>query len=541
MEESRRERIDQLFAAWDRSDSPGCALGIYRDGQTIYSRAYGMAQLEHGIALTPASVFHLASISKQFTAVTIGLLARAGRLSLHDDIRTYVPELPGTAPITFRHLIHHTSGLRDQWDLLRLAGWRAADLKTSGDILMLLQRQRGLNFPTGTRFQYINSSYTLMGIAVERITGQSLRQYAAENIFQPLGMRSTHFHDDFHELVPNRAQAYCRDASGRLRIDIPAYETVGPTSLFSTVEDFACWERNFLEPTVGDADFIAQLLTPGTLDDGRPTSYGFGLVLGEHRGLDTVEHAGGDAGYRAHFLRFPGPRLAVALFCNFADMVPGQLARQVADICLEEELGAAGASARQVSLPGGRATGVYELPEETLDRLCGTYRETISGITSRVESRGGCLFLLAPGNEEYELVPAGEHRFRFLAVDVACHFELDDSGQPRRITVNHGGAETAVLERVADAEPAPAVRAADYVGTYDSGELDVRYVVEADGVALALRRGKLGTSHLRPLAPDELASRGRLHLRFVRDDHGQVTDMIVSTERVWNVRFRRCR
>jgi CubicO group peptidase (beta-lactamase class C family) len=542
MESSWQERIDQLLAPWNRPDSPGCALGVYRDGEMRYSRGYGMAHLEHGVPITPATVFHIASISKQFTAIAIGLLARSGQLSLDDDIRTYVPELRAPSPITFHHLIHHTSGLRDQWDLLRLAGWRSQDLRTTSDILRLLQRQDALNFPTGTRFQYINSGYTLMAIALERITGKTLRAYAAEHVFAPLGMSSTHFHDDFHEIVAHRAQAYCRDAGGGLRIDNPAYETVGPTSLFSTVEDFLCWEGNFLSPRVGDEAFLRQVLTPGMLDDGRPTNYGFGLVIGDYRGLETVEHAGGDAGYRAHFLRFPGARLAVAMFCNFADLVPGQLARQVAEICLASEPSAHAAPPRGAPMSSGGIDQDLDTPAALdADRLRGVYRESISGITSRVEARDGRLFLLAPGGEDYELVPAGERRFRFLGIDVECRFEHDQDGHPTKIVVNHGGAETAVLLRVVDDGPAPELQAADYTGTYHSDELDVRWIVTARGDELVLDRGKLGSTPMQPLSRDELSGRGRLHLRYVRDEAGQCTGMFVSTERVWNVWFQRLR
>lgn len=543
MEAPWRDRIDQLLAPWNREDSPGCALGVYRDGEMIYSRGYGMAHLEHGVPIRPSTVFHVASISKQFTAFAIGLLARSGQISLDDDLRRHVPEVRAPSPITFRHLIHHTSGLRDQWDLLRLSGWRSQDLRTTGDILRLLQRQTALNFPTGTRFQYINSSYTLMAIAIERITGKTLRAYSAENIFEPLGMRNTHFHDDYHEIVPHRAQAYCRSAGGGLRIDNPAYETVGPTSLFSTVDDFILWERNFLSPSVGDDALLREILTPGALDDGRPTNYGFGLVIGEHRGLPTVEHAGGDAGFRAHFLRFPGQRLAIAMFCNFADLVPGQLARQVAEICLAKQLGAGAggdvpATGRGLD-PDARAGADDAEDGAELDGLTGVYRETISGITSRVELRGGRLFLLAPGGEDYELVPAGDSRFRFLAVDVECRFERDPDGRPVKIVVNHGGAETAVLARVADEGPAPEVRAAEYTGTYHSDELDVRWTVASHGDELVLDRGRSGSVAMRPLARDEFSARGRLHFRCVRDAAGACTGMFVSTERVWNVWFQR--
>lgn len=531
------EEVDLRFAAWDRPESPGCALAVYRDGEIVYQRGYGMAHLEHGVPITPRTVFHVASISKQVTAFLTALLAREGRLALDADLREYLPELPAGPAITLRHILHHTSGLRDQWDLLSLAGFRAADLKTTGDILRLATRQKGLNFDTGTRFQYINTGYTLLAVAIERVTGRTLRQAAEEWIFGPLGMRGTLFQDDHREVIPHRAQAYSRDGAGRVVIDMPDYETVGPTGLLSTVEDFARWERNFLDPTVGDAELLRLVATPGLLDDGRPTSYGLGLVAGTYRGLPTLEHAGGDAGYRAHFLRFPEQRFAVAVFANFGEVQPGKLAHEVADICLagllSEESGAG-----DVLAWAGRALGLGSLSAEELESMAGPYREATGGIHFRVEHRGGRLFLIAPGEIEYELAPLGQGRFRFLGSDVDCLFQRPEGASRWRIAVFHGGAETASCEQVDAAAPGLDGQAAAYAGAYWSDELEALYtVVDRDG-ELFLERPRSAPAALRVQAPDQFSDGpGRLHLRFLRDAAGQVEGLTVSAERVWNVRF----
>ena len=257
------DSIDAVFRSWDTPDSPGCALGIVHDGALAYTRGYGLANLEYGIPITPASVFHVASVSKQFTAAAIALLAREGKLTLDDDVRRYVPELPAySAPITLRHLILHTSGLRDQWDLLYLAGWREADLKTNADVLALARTQREVNFRPGTAWAYSNTGYTLLALVVERVTGQSLRAYADAALFQPLGMAATHFHDNHREVVRDRAYAYAPKGD-RFEISIPNFDTVGATSLFTTVEDLARWATNLFEPRIADRDFIAQLCYTG--------------------------------------------------------------------------------------------------------------------------------------------------------------------------------------------------------------------------------------------------------------------------------------
>lgn len=531
------KQLDSLFQAWDNALSPGCAVGVYSEGDLLYKRGYGIANLEHEIPITPSTVFHVASLSKQFTAMAVGLLARSGRISLDDDIRQYIPELPRGPEITFRHIIHHTSGLRDQWDLLRLSGWRHADIKTTADILRLAARQTALNFQPGTRFQYINTGYTLMSIAVERVAGMSLREYAEQNIFKPLDMRHTFFQDDHRRIIKNRAQAYSSDHDGHLMIDVPAYETVGPTGLFSTIEDFAHWERNFLSPTVGDEEFIGQMLNSGTLADGKRLSYGFGLIGGHYRGLEIAEHAGGDAGYRAHFLRFPGEQLAVAIFCNFSELKPGQLARQVVDILLDGRFPAGSSDDKGMTAWAGRAAGLPSLSTHELENRCGSYRDSLSGTTCRIEDRGGRLFLVPEAGGEYELMQIGPERFRFLDADAECLFKPDAGGQSSRMIVSYAGEVTADCVRL-DEEQSVDWQAAEYVGIYQSGELDGQYSIESSNEGLMLRHAKFGPCALSLLRRDEFScSDEGLHIRFVRDEDGRVSGFSLNAERVWNIGF----
>ncbi|WNG31926.1 serine hydrolase [Cystobacter fuscus] len=537
MNDATREQIDDLFSAWSHPEGPGGALGIYQDGELVYARGYGTANLEHGVPITPSTVFHVASLSKQFTAMAVGLLARSGHIALQDDIRRYVPELAEGPPITFRHIIHHTSGLRDQWDLLRLAGWRTSDLKTTDDILRLASRQKAQNFPPGTRFQYINTGYTLMAIAVERVTGLSLQQYAEENVFRPLGMRHTCFQDDHQRLIRGRAQAYSREADGRWRLNVPAYETVGPTGLLSTIEDFARWERNFLSPTVGDEDFIHQCSRPGAFDDGRPLNYGFGFILGKYRGLAVAEHAGGDAGFASYYLRFPEKRLAVAIFCNAGEMRPGLLTRQVADILLAGHFEEEAPQERHLPSWAGRAAESAEPHSRELERVAGLYRDQWSGTTLGVEARGGRLFLVPSTGGTYELLPAGPGRFRFPDVDAECHFTPEAENTASRLNVTHAGQTTAVCERIEVAEKGPE-SLAEYVGTYQSDELDVRYTLTVSGESLMLRREKFAEARIQFTSKDDGSTSGNgVHLRFVREDQGRITGLLLNAERAWNIHF----
>lgn len=333
--------IDALFEPWTRSDGPGCAMAATRDGRILVERGYGMADLEQGTAIRPHTVFNMASVSKQFTAAAILLLAQDGVLSLSDDVRLYVPELTDYGrPITLRHLGHHTSGLRDHPVLLALGGWNWVDAVPDRRLLDLIARQKALNFNPGDAYAYSNTGYFLLALIVERTTGRSLGQFAAERIFEPLGMRHSRFYDDRRMIMRNRAVGHVRTEDGRPGVWRPTYEVVGDGALLTTVQDMALWEANLVEPRLGrdPGALIQQLVTPGRLNDGATTDYGFGLGVGEYRGLATVEHGGGIPGYATYMLRFPDQRFSVQVQCNQGGLPARRLARSVAGLFLADHM-----------------------------------------------------------------------------------------------------------------------------------------------------------------------------------------------------------
>lgn len=334
----QRIKLNGLFAQFN-NNTPGVAVAVVKEGQTIFQGGFGMSNLEHDIPIKTDSIFHIASISKQFTTMAIVLLAQQGKLSLDENIRKYIPEVPdfGT-PITIRHLAHHTSGLRDQWALLDLAGWRAEDLKTNDDVLDLVSRQQDLNFTPGEEYLYCNTGFTLLAILVDRVSGKSLREFAEEYIFQPLGMFSTHFHNNMSEIVRGRTQAYVPYRRESFRISIPNFNTYGATSLFTTVEDLALWSLNFEHKKIGGEEGISMLLTKGVLNSGKEIDYALGILHGTYKGLKTLGHGGADAGYRSNFLMFPEQDLTIIIFANLSMANPGSLSRQVVDILLEDKL-----------------------------------------------------------------------------------------------------------------------------------------------------------------------------------------------------------
>ena len=331
-------KVNKLFAEWDRPDCPGCALAIIKDGQIIYKHGYGIANLEYNIPITPSSVFYVGSIAKQFTAMCIALLVQQGKLSLDDNIRKFTPEIPDYgAPITIRHLIHHTSGLRDFWDLIGQAGRRWDDAYNINDVIEAVTKQKDLNCKPGEKHIYSNSGYMLLAVIVQRATGKSLREYAEEQIFKPLGMRHTRFHDDHTSILRNRAFGYVPQNGNDFSVHSINNDLVGAGGLWTTVEDLSLWDANFYTAKVGGRGLIQQIQTPGTVTDGTKIDYAFGLHIDEYKGLKRVRHGGVFAGYRAEMIRFPDKRFSVALLCNSSSIVPTKIANEIADIFLFDQ------------------------------------------------------------------------------------------------------------------------------------------------------------------------------------------------------------
>ncbi len=336
---TRLAEVDRIFAHFDRPDSPGCALGVIEDGRLVVQKGFGSASLEFGVPMTPRTVFYLASVSKQFTAASVILLARDGKLSLDDDVRTHFPELPDFGHrVTVRQMINHTSGLRDYLTLMTLAGMRGEDVHSDDEILELIVRQRELNFPAGSEYLYSNTGYYLLSELVRRASGQSLRRFAEERIFHPLGMTQTHFHDDRLMVVPQRASAYAPAGDGFRLAMWANFDKVGSGGLMSSIEDLAKWDRNFYTREVGGDFLHDELHHRGVLSNGDTIPYAGGLNVAEHRGLRTVRHGGSTAGYRTEILRFPDERFSVITLCNVSVASPASYADRIAELWLSDRM-----------------------------------------------------------------------------------------------------------------------------------------------------------------------------------------------------------
>jgi CubicO group peptidase (beta-lactamase class C family) len=523
-------RVDQLFQQRDKPNSPGCAVAVMKDGRIVHKRGYGMADLDRGEKITPATVFHVGSISKQFTAAAVLILEHEGKLSLDDAVKTYVPELPDFGvKITLRHLLHHTSGLRDQWELLRLAGWRPSDLITDEHVLTIMSRQRTLNFPPGSEFLYSNTGFTLLAQVVKRVSGRTFRNFTTERMFQPLVMEHTHFRDDHAEIVNNIAYGY-RQMGNRFDLYVPNFDTVGATSLLTTVEDLALWDENFYTARVAGEAIIKELQEPGRLDDGTAIDYAAGLVVTKYRGLKIVEHAGEDAGYKAHMMRFPGQHFSVATLCNLASSNPGALNRKIADIYLASEL--ASAEAAEVDF----ATSPQPGPDR-LAALAGVYVDPDDGIrVLRLHVEDGKLWGGGLNGKGYELRAIGDTRFRYVVFQTELSFRQDETGTPTGFTARTKEGKSFKFSRAIAYQPTVA-QLEDFTGVFRSDEIDPPYeVIIKDGQLVV--RSKVADVPLLPVTTD-LFVNGQDRIRFTRNAEGHVSGALLSTARIRNFRFER--
>jgi CubicO group peptidase (beta-lactamase class C family) len=387
--------------------------------------------------VTPATVFHVASVSKQFVAMSILLLEQQGRLSIDDDIHKYLPEMADFgAKITLRQLLNHTSGLRDQWDLVSMAGWRMDDVITQRHLLNMIFHQKELNFPPGAEYLYSNTGFTLLAEIVRRVSGRALPEYAHDAIFQPLGMTSTHFHIDHEMVVKNRAYSYKPDGKG-FKLAALNYANVGATSLFTTVEDLAKWAHNFELPRVGDAALIARMETPGVLNSGKTIDYACGIVVNEFRGLKMVQHSGGDAGYRSQITMFPQEKFSVIVLSNLATAQPASLAAQVAGIYLEKRFSKT--EEKRAEPRDEHHVKTEPLGPERLHEFAGEYYSEELGTTYTLVVRDGLLVATHRRHDDVVLAHATGDDFlgnqRYFAT---VHFTREGDGRVTGLLLTSG-------------------------------------------------------------------------------------------------------
>jgi CubicO group peptidase (beta-lactamase class C family) len=509
---------DSVFARWNSTRSPGCAVGIAQNGQTLLTRGYGMANLETGTPLTGETILESGSVAKQFTATAVILLAMDGKLNLSDDIRKYFPEMPQyDRVITIRHLLTHTSGLREWSNLVAAAGWpRGQRAHTQDDLLEIAFRQKALNYPVGDHYSYTNTGYAIAKTLVERVSGQSFEQFSQERIFKPLGMTNTQWRDDFTEIVPGRAQAYSWQGN-TWRLDMPFESVVGPGGMLTTVGDWLKWNEALAKSSLrpGHTDSLTRRMR---LTNGREITYALGVVVSEYRGVPEVGHSGSTGGYSTYLVRYPDRgNLSIAVLCNSAQGAAGQYAHQIADRLITDfPVRVAQASVDSVRLDTAK-----------LSKFQGNYRSRTGSVTTF--SFGSTPGLIALRDGSY-LMRTTRHVFTETS-----------NGARRMLTITPDN-DTLTFEYVGWLWSPSRQQLQEFEGRYRSDEIGATYTVKLEGDSLMMSVRPGVSQRLRHMYRDGFVrGAGGSGVWFSRDRDGKVTTMHFGEGRMWNLVLQRVR
>lgn len=525
------KQIDSIFSNYDDLNKPGASVAVVNDGKIVFKKGYGSANLEYGIRNTPSTVFHIASVSKQFTVFSILLLEKKGKLNFDDDIRKYIPEVPDFGKtITLRHLASHTSGMRDQWNLLNMAGWRMDDVITKEHILKLVSKQKELNFNPGEEYLYCNTGFTLLAEVVARISGKTFAEFTKTNIFNPLKMSKTLFYDDHEKIVKDRAYSYYQNGDGYKK-SVLNFANVGATSLFTTVEDLSLWSMNFITPKVGDKNIINKMNALAVLNNGNNFGGAYGQFVNTYKGLNQIQHGGADAGYRSYLGRFPDQKFAVVVFSNSASSNPGGLSLQVADLYLKDFLEKPIKKKEKAEIKGFITLGT-----EQLEKFSGNYWNEAGVYARRIYVKNDTLRYFRNERSESLLAPLSKNEFQMLnvAVDLKVKFKGKGSSRTMIVTIDGG-------DPISSDEFTPpnynSNTLKEFNGIFYSEELSTYYTIKNDEEKLILMHSRMPDFDIMPIKNDMFSNNGIV--KFERNKSGEITGFRTSNGRVRNLLFRK--
>jgi len=542
---AKAAKVDKLFETWNKPDSPGCALGIVRNGKPIVARGYGMANLDDGIPITTKSVFEVGSMTKSFTCVCLALLMDQGKLSPDDDIHKFVPEMPSyDPPIRIRHLIRCEDGLRDYWHLIQLAGWNIDDAWTDKDVLALVTRQKALTFKPGSKFAYNSTGYFLLGRAIERITGLSLARFAEKNVFQPLVMASTYLEDNATRVTKNRVVGYDVMPDGSIRRWMMNSNVVGGGGLKTTVEDLFKWDQNFYANRLPDGPYVREFFKTGTLLGNRHVldvwAYLAKMTSAEpadhYRGLKRMAFTGGVPGFVSAFVRFPEQKFSVICLSNDGiQIAPWTVALRVADLCLADRM----KEGKKGQTPAAQYKFVDVAESDLLDKV-GPYLMQRTRMIWTVSVTKGELVLTDPWGYTDRWQALNPTRFRARDGPRKGTYTLVFERRPdkrynMRLERDEGLKDE--LEPIRLVKP-DTKQLSEYAGQYYSAELKAAYTFSVRDGSLFLQVNNHRQERLAPTVADEFRPQlrtpgdGRI-LTFVRDGEGRVTGL---TAALWSIK-----
>jgi CubicO group peptidase (beta-lactamase class C family) len=525
------KKIDSFFSRWNNPNSPGCAIGIIRNDSLIYAKGYGMANLEYGIPISPETIFHMASVSKQFTAYCIVLLAKQGRINLDDDIHKYLPWVPDfKETITVRQLLNHTSGIRDQWQLLAIAGTRLDDVITQDQIVKILSKQQALNSKPGERYNYSNSGFTMLSEIVKSVSGKTLRQFSDSAIFKPLGMNNTHVHDDYTEIVKNRAYSYQRKSGSQFSNSVLSYSNSGATSLFTNINDLSKWVMNFYNPVVGDAKLIEQLTEKGKLNNDKELNYALGIIVNQYKGWKQYTHNGSDAGFRTYLSVFPELKTGVIVFSNLGDFDFTKI-NAMTDLLIKEN-----SSVKEALKKPVIDSSIADLKDiNTVQKYLGNYINDEGNQLTFAVIKDRLIYRL--GVETKVLVPKGKDGFVNLdEPQFTGNFSIIGKDTMVNITTPD---RSYTMKKFSNSISRTDDQLKKYTGTYYCPELDCNYSIILKDHALYLTNPKYNDIKISMRGDDHLDTGywWMSHLFVLRNNKNDISGFEVNSGRVIHLKF----
>ena len=526
------QAIDRIFTEWNKKDVPGCALGIIKEGKLIYAKGYGMANMEYDIPNSASSVFRIGSTSKQFTAASIVLLAEKDKLSLDDNLKSLFPDFPDYAKkITIRHLLNHTSGIRDYLQISYLKGLGDDDYYTDDNVMKWLINQTDLNFSPGEEYLYSNSGYWLLGQIVKKVAGMNMAEFAMKEIFEPLEMNSTHFHNDHTQIVKNRASGYVPDNNENFKISMTTLDMIGDGGIFTTINDIKKWDDDYYETAVLSKELWNVMTQQGVLNNGEVIDYASGLMISKYKGLKTVRHGGAFVGFRAEILRFPEQKLSIAIFANRGDANPSRMANQVADILLKDKL------IENIDKKDKKVKFDITEDEFQLSQLIGNY-EIQPGVVARLSIKNDSLNVLQTWDKStYNILKVSGNTFQISGNEnLSFSFSNLKDGFTQTLKVLQGDSET-IAARKKEIDTS-GINLKDYVGSYYSNELDVNYNFEIENEILFFRIENTSSTIECIISDLDQFSTETGLVRFQRKD-GLISGFELDSGRVKNLKFKK--
>lgn len=530
------QAIDAIFSEWNKEGVPGCAIGIMKDGELIYAKGYGLANLEYNIPNSANSVFRIASTSKQFTAACIILLAEQGKLSLDDNLHQFYPEFPDYAKqITIRHLLNHTSGIRDYLTLASLKNLRNDDYYEDTDVMKWLVNQRELNFNPGDEFLYSNSGYWLLGQIVNKAAGMNMAEFAKKEIFDPLKMTSTHFHNNHNQIVKNRASGYIPISAEAYQISMTTLNMIGDGGIFTTINDIKKWDDSFYDNSVLSKEFWDRMTQQGVLNNGEVLEYASGLGISEYNGLKVISHGGSFVGFRAEFIRFPEQHYSIAVLANRGDANPTAMSYQIADIVLKEKFPPAKA---ETSNPKSITSQKFiQLTKPELEQFTGNYWNETSFLARKIFIKNDTLRYFRSASSESSLVPVSKNEFKMINVgaDVTVTFDKDKNGN-KTMSFSQNGS-TPSISKEYQPKTYSKNELPNFEGVYYSKELDIHYTIKLKNESLAIYIDDTEIATLKEIMENLFSINGYGIMQFNTNNMGKVSDFRLAVGRVKNLIF----